>query len=93
MAAGPGQATGSQGGVEAVMKINSMYVAARKDDGLNVAWLKGIADEPAPVAGAMPTEVVRVLRNDGILVRVATKAGRAIWGQGKNYQRLVGLLK
>lgn len=73
-------------------QFNSMYARARLDEGLDVAWLQMIAETPRAVAGTMPSGVVHVLRNDCVLVRVATKAGRAVWGPGKNYQRLMGVL-
>lgn len=70
--------------------INTRFVAGLIYGGLDVAWVKGLADAPATAQGAgMPAGVIYKLSGRSVIKRVSRSSHRAVWAPGPCYEQFM----
>lgn len=77
------------------MKINTQFIAARIEEGLDVGWLRSLSISPRKNENCSPNGVLQKLHHSRVIQRVGPRDHHqcATWGPGENYLKMVGRLE
>ena len=76
---------------EGRMRINTQFIAARIEEGLDVEWLRSLSISPRKNEKCSPNGVLQKLHRSQVIQRVGARDHRQCtkWGPGETYQKMV----
>lgn len=71
--------------------INTQFIAALIEEGLDVAWLRSLSISPRKNGKCSPSGVLQKLHNNRVIRRVGARDNHqcTTWAPGENYQKMV----